>query len=254
MSQCTASEIVALTHDPVSQIYRLTLKCSDKRNALSFSLLQVLAENLEIVATSRARGLVIDSVGPTFCSGHDFKEIAEFSQDRLAALFQLSAKFMLRLKELPFPVCAAVQGGAVGAGCLLALSCDFIVAGKDAFFQTAGGAKGWFCYTTIPALQACLAPRRALEMLIKGQRVSAEQALDWGMINQIAENDVTAVALGFITPDPDSCSEQVALGKKIFYNLLNLNREESYSQAAKVMGETARMAGPMRRVNRFITK
>ena len=130
-------------------VVRLTLNRPDRRNALSGGLLRELDTALARIADDhRIRAVVVAARGPAFCSGHDLGEMVGRSAEDYRGLFSLCSAVMVRLRRLPQPVIARVQGLATAAGCQLVAACDLAVAAETAAFATPGVKVG------------CSAPRR----------------------------------------------------------------------------------------------
>jgi 2-(1,2-epoxy-1,2-dihydrophenyl)acetyl-CoA isomerase len=139
------------------------------------------------------RALLITGAGRGFSSGADLKEQrsdGEGVPDLSARLREVYHPIITSLREMPKPVVAAVNGPAVGIGCSLALAADLVVAAESAYFLLAfvniglvpdGGSTAF--------LPARIGYARAAEMAMLGERVPAERALDWGLINRIVPDD-----------------------------------------------------------------
>jgi 2-(1,2-epoxy-1,2-dihydrophenyl)acetyl-CoA isomerase len=148
--------------------------------------------------------LVITGAGPGFCSGADLKATswrrADGTTDLLAPLKEILHPLILRLRLLDKPVIAAVNGGAVGFGCSLALAADIVVAAESAYFLLAftnigltldGGSSAF--------LTARIGQARASEMALLAEPVPSDQALNWGLVNRVVpdaelEGAVTSIA------------------------------------------------------------
>src|SRR2546422_58417 len=116
-------------------VFRLTLNRPAKRNALSAALLARLDEEIDRGAGApAARVVVIAAAGPVFCSGHDLGEMVGRSEAEYRELFALCSRVMQKLRRLPQPVIARVQGAATAAGCQLVAACDLAVAAEVATF------------------------------------------------------------------------------------------------------------------------
>ena len=126
--------------------------------------------------------VVLAGSGPVFCSGHNLKEMdsASAAEDQgaesHAALFGLCSEVMLAITALPQPVIAKVHGIATAAGCQLVATCDLAVASSAARFATPGVQIGLFCSTPAVALVRAVGRKRAMEMLLTGRFVDAEEA------------------------------------------------------------------------------
>src|SRR5262249_54725383 len=156
------------------------------RNALSRALLTELKEQLTRLAEQRKQAVVIlRAEGAVFSSGHDLRELAGCTAEEAQSLFALCTEVMLAIRQLPQPVIAQVQGLATAAGCQLAATGDLIVAAEDASFATPGVKIGLFCTTPGVALVRAIQPRKALEMLLTGQPISAREAERFGLVNRV---------------------------------------------------------------------
>src|SRR5262249_28197913 len=148
MEQATHTGAPPLLVESRQGVVRLTLNRPAKRNALSAGLLQRLREALaEVAADPAARVVVLAAAGPAFCAGHGLAEMVGRTEADYSALFGLCSDVMLRLRRLPQPVIARVQGLATAAGCQLVAACDLAVAAEGATFATPGVKIGLFCTT-----------------------------------------------------------------------------------------------------------
>src|SRR3954451_9959456 len=160
-------------------VVTLTLDRPDRRNALSEGLLTRIEAALEAVAVDpTARLVVIAANGPVFSAGHDLSEMVGRSEQEYAVLFGRCSRVMQRLRSLPQPVIARVQGPALAAGCQLVASCDLAVAAEGATFPTPGVKIGLFCTTPMVPLVRAISPKAAMEMLLTGSAIDARKALE----------------------------------------------------------------------------
>jgi len=170
----------------------LVLNRPAARNSLSEALLAELSAALTSVAADRAiRALVIAANGSAFCAGHDLKELTSRRNDAdrgrayFTKIMTMCSTMMQQIVTLPQPVIAAVQGPASAAGCQLVASCDRALASPAAKFATPGVDIGLFCSTPMVALSRNLSRKHAMEMLLTGDMVSAEDAARIGLINRV---------------------------------------------------------------------
>ncbi|WP_068088782.1 enoyl-CoA hydratase-related protein [Novosphingobium rosa] len=175
-------------------IARLTLNRPETLNALSRPLLGEMMEALDLVRDSHdVRVLVLRGEGRGFSSGADLSgggsPAGSSGFDAGQVLEDFYNPLMERFFALPFPVIAAVHGPVVGAGCMIALAADIVLAARSAYFLQAfvniglipdAGSTWW-----LPRL---IGPGRALAMMMLGERVPAETAAGWGMINEAVED------------------------------------------------------------------
>ena len=170
---------------------RLTLNRPDARNALSAALMSALLEALSRAATDPlARVVVIAGAGPTFCAGHDLREMrADQRRETYERLFAQCSELMLAIVRLPKPVIAEVHGVATAAGCQLVATCDLAVAAEDARFATPGVNIGLFCSTPMVALTRAIGRKAAMEMLLTGKLIDAETARAIGLVNRVVPRE-----------------------------------------------------------------
>ncbi len=184
-----------LLTEQIGPVRRITLNRAEMRNAQSQQMLDELDAAFEAARLDSAtRVVVLAANGPHFSAGHDLKqaqaERAEFTvEERWAYEEQRYFGYCMRIWDFPKPTIAQVQGGCIAAGLMLANMCDLIVASEDAFFSdpvthTMGAA----------SLEVLIHPwvlglRQAKEMLFTGERISAQQAREFGMVNRVVAND-----------------------------------------------------------------
>jgi 2-(1,2-epoxy-1,2-dihydrophenyl)acetyl-CoA isomerase len=168
----------------------ITLNRPDNLNALNFATLDEMRDAVGAIAGRGARCLLLTGAGRGFSSGADLGGSGGFPDDVGAALEAHFNPLIEAIFDLPMPVMAAVNGPCAGAGCSLALSADIVIAARSAYFLQAFVNIGLIPDAGATWLLPRLAGRaRAMEMMMLGERISAEQALDWGMIGRVVEDD-----------------------------------------------------------------
>jgi enoyl-CoA hydratase/carnithine racemase len=238
----TAAEPLVLAAD-AGAVRTLTLNRAAARNALSQSLMAALQNALDAAAADRAvRVVVIAAEGPAFSSGHDLKEMTAHRADAdkgkafFAALFAQCSRLMQTVVQHPKPVIAQVQGIATAAGCQLVASCDLAVASSAAKFATPGVNIGLFCSTPMVALSRNVARKHAMEMLLTGEMIEAEEARRIGLINRVVAPEAlaeeTAKLAALIATKPHGT---LKIGKEAFYRQLEMGLAAAYDYASEVM-------------------
>ena len=226
-------------YELVDGIGILTLDDLPHRNALSSQVLESLKAYLDHIAgDSDVRVVVLRSVGPVFSSGHDLRELVDGDEESYSCVFDLCTQVMEAIRLLPQPVIAQVQGLATAAGCQLVASCDLAVASEMASFATPGVQIGLFCTTPGVAVSRAVMPKKAMEMLLTGTAISAQEALDFGLISRVApteelEEQVMALARQIA----DASAPTLAMGKRAFYRQVEMDRPAAYRLAQRVMVE-----------------
>ena len=216
----------------------LTLNRPGARNALSVGLMSALQATLDAVAADKnTRVVVIAGAGPGFCAGHDLRELrANPGRQHYEAVFAQCSRLMTSIVKLPKPVVARVHGIATAAGCQLVASCDLAVAADDARFATPGVNIGLFCSTPMVALSRAVGRKQAMEMLLTGELIAAEQARQWGLVNRVVpatalDETVKKLAQSIAAKSPLT----LAIGKEAFYRQAELGLEAAYAYASEVM-------------------
>ncbi|CAK9027550.1 Enoyl-CoA hydratase domain-containing protein 3 [Durusdinium trenchii] len=173
-------------------VLTLTLNRPEQRNALSVGLLESLREQLVSLrddAGSTYRAVVVQANGPAFCAGHDLKEIidpANADEDSHRQLFELCSEVMMLVETIPQPVIAAVHGIATAAGCQLVAATDLAVSAPSCRFATPGVSIGLFCSTPAVPLVRCVGKKAAMDMLLTGRLVPADEAKRIGLVSHVA--------------------------------------------------------------------
>jgi enoyl-CoA hydratase/carnithine racemase len=236
-------------------IVTLTLNQPERRNALSSAMLEALLRALREVRSMVARVVILRANGPVFSSGHDLKELTSAGPAEREHIFALCTEVMQAIRHLPVPVIAQVQGLATAAGCQLAASCDLIVASTQASFATPGVKIGLFCSTPAVPLCRSLPPRKALEMLLTGEAISAAEAERWGLVNRVVQPDqLESETRRWARELAERPPDVIALGKRIYYEQLPLDVTAAYSIAQAAMVENAGYANAKEGMRAFLEK
>ena len=257
-----AASAPVLLREDLGEIALLTLNRPAARNSLSEALLAALTESLGGIATDkRVRAVVLAANGPAFSAGHDMKEMTARRNDPdrgrtyYKQLMDACSTMMQAIVHLPKPVIAAVQGPASAAGCQLVASCDLAVASSAATFATPGVDIGLFCSTPMVATSRNIAPKHAMEMLLTGDAISAQDAYRIGLVNRVVpagrERD-EARALAHKIAGKSALT--LKIGKEAFYRQLEMTLPEAYAYASNVMVENMLARDAEEGIDAFIEK
>ena len=157
-----------------------------------------------------------------------------FFEDTLARC----AAMMQQIVHLPQPVIAAVSGVATAAGCQLVASCDLAVASSAAKFATPGVDIGLFCSTPMVALSRNVSRKHAMEMLLTGDMVEAERAVEIGLINRVVPvGEELDAAVALAKQIASKSSYTLKIGKQAFYQQAEMGLAAAYAYASEVMTE-----------------
>ena len=239
MSALPAELPPAVLHHVDSRgVHTLALNRPRAFNALSEEVLAELQLALDAVALDgSARVVVIAAQGKAFCAGHNLKDMrARPELGYYQKLFSQCTKMMLSIQALPVPVIARVQGLATAAGCQLVAQCDLAVAASLARFGVNGIDVGLFCATPSVPLVRNLPAKQAMEMLLTGEFMSAEDARLGGLVNRVVslevlDDEVEALVTAILAKP----REAIAMGKALFYKQREMGIEAAYQLAGQTM-------------------
>jgi 2-(1,2-epoxy-1,2-dihydrophenyl)acetyl-CoA isomerase len=222
----------------------------------------LLAALRDAAADDAVRAVVITGAGRAFSSGADLKDVSggdstpDGRPDVYRTLTERYHPIMHTIREMPKPVVAAVNGGAVGIGCSLALCCDLIVAAESAYFLLAfvniglvpdGGSS-----LLVPSR---VGMARATEMAMLGERVGAAQALDWGLINRVVPGarleEQAATLAARLAGGP---TRSYAGTKRQLNNWLYARMAEQLELEARIQQEASGSADFLEGVTAFVEK
>ena len=246
-----------LLRSDTAGVATLTLNRPKQFNALSMEMLDALQSALDEVAADRTiRVVVIAANGKAFCAGHDLKEmLANRSKQFVGSLFDKCCNVMMSITRMPQPVIARVHAIATAAGCQLVGACDLAVASSDARFATSGINFGLFCATPGVAVSRNVSRKQAMEMLLTGEFIDAETALQWGLINRIAAPGELDHAVGeladLLLAKP---SAVLAAGKQFFYRQIEMDMAPAYKFASEVITNNMLGQDALEGVNAFVEK
>ncbi|MGQ0511479.1 MAG: enoyl-CoA hydratase [Betaproteobacteria bacterium] len=257
MSAVPKTEGPVLLREDRNGVATLTLNRPQQMNLLTSEMLAALQSAFDAIAVDKSvRVVVITGTGKGFCAGHDLKEIKALGeQPKIVALFEQCSRMMATIPKLPQPVIARVQGAAAAAGCQLVAQCDLAIAVDTAKFVTSGVNWGFFCSTPGVAIGRNLQRKHAMEMLLTGDPISAARALELGLVNRVvpmAELDAAVEELAAkLAAKPPAT---VAAGKRGFYQQMDMNLEQAYVLAGKVISSDFAHPEGREGMNAFIEK
>lgn len=238
-------------------VHTLTLNTPKAFNALSEAMLEALSKELRAVEQDEtARVLVIAAAGKAFCAGHNLKEMkAHPSEAYYRQLFAQCSKMMMQIQQLAVPVIARVQGLATAAGCQLVAQCDLAVATQEARFGVNGIDVGLFCATPSVPLVRNVPTKVAMEMLLTGEFISADEAQRRGLVNRVVAADaLDAEVEKLVAAILAKPREAIAMGKAVFYKHRETGIEAAYQLAGQTMACNMAHAVAQEGVQAFIDK
>ena len=217
----------------------LTLNRPRKRNALSSALVAELSEALaRAAADPEVRVVALRGAGPDFCAGADLSEIAASQQAGpeagLADARRLGEVFV-RIHRLERPVVALVRGRALGGGCGLASACDIVLAHEGAIFGYPEVHLGFVPALVMAPLRRKVGEAAALELVMRGHRIGAAEAVALGLVTRVLPgDDFDAAADEYLRELASRPATAIALAKRLFHGLDGVAFEDAIARGAEI--------------------
>ncbi|MYN13983.1 enoyl-CoA hydratase [Pusillimonas sp. TS35] len=238
-------------------VVTLTLNRPQQFNALSEEMLAALEQALDdIAANDQVRCVILAANGRAFCAGHDLKQMrANPDQGYYQTLFAQCGGVMQRIVNLPVPVIARVHGTATAAGCQLVASCDLAIAADAAKFAVSGINVGLFCSTPAVALTRNVPLKKAFEMLVTGEFISADDAAQSGLINRaVPAEQLDAEIARLVEVICAKSPVAVRTGKAMYRTQHAMALPQAYDYAGKVMAGNMMADDVAEGIDAFIQK
>ena len=250
-------ESLVLRHDDEG-VTTLTMNRPQARNALSQGMLRALLDAFIEVSTDEAvRVVILAGTGPGFCAGHDLKEIKaqNYSRNYTDQLFADCAELMQTIIRLPKPVIAQVHGIATAAGAQLVASCDLAISSQEARYATPGVNIGLFCSTPMVALSRNLSNKHAMQMLLTGDLIDAQNAYRMGLVNEVVDaEELETKTMKLAQKIASKSPLTVAIGKEAYYRQAELPLSEAYDYTKEVMVRNLEARDAQEGISAFIEK
>jgi methylglutaconyl-CoA hydratase len=218
---------------------RITLNRPNKRNALNDAVIAGIKDALKKAAgEENARAILISGAGKDFCSGADLSalqkiagaSVAENSEDARSLL-----ELFLLIRQVPVPVIAAVTGRALAGGCGLASACDLVLASASARFGYPEVKIGFVPAMVTAILRRNVSEKRAFELITRGDEIGAQQAKEFGLVNQIFNDETFVADVDEYVKKFEGLSKQaIALTKGLLYQIDGLAFPEALETGADV--------------------
>ena len=232
-----ASNFKTLLLQHADAITTLTLNRPDKRNAISFELLEELMRAFDQVETSDAGVLIITGAGKAFCAGMDLEDLKSFlgkSHDENMKDSAFMARLFRRIYEFPIPTIAAVNGAAIAGGTGIATMCDFTLAVPEAKFGYTEVLIGFVPAIVSSFLVMQVGHKIARDLLLTGRLFDAAEAHGYGLVNEIVEpaqlpSRAMELARSLLENSPSS----VRLTKKLINGFIATQLDAQIAQAVE---------------------
>lgn len=233
----------------------ITLNRPEKRNALALDVMLELTQAFRDVATTDAIGIVLAANGPVFSAGHNFADMAGTSLADATHLFDVCTEMMDTVQSVPQVVIARVHALATAAGCQLVATCDLAVAAESAAFAIPGGKGGLFCHTPLVAVARNISRKRAMQMALTGDPITAATAAEWGLINLVVPDaELNTATHDLLVRATRGSVLSKALGKQGFYAQVGLDQPTAYERAVGMMAQAATSPDAQEGIAAFLEK
>lgn len=238
---------------------RITLNRPEKRNALNDEVVSDLTAAIKTASQNDAiRVVVITGAGKDFCSGADLsalQKISEASVEENAADARALLELFWLIRSISVPVVAAVRGRALAGGCGLATACDLVLASETARFGYPEVKIGFVPAMVMAILRRNVSEKRAFELITRGTEISAAEAKNLGLINQIFPDDNFDGLVEEYLRDFEKVSRSaVSLTKQLLYQMDGLSFGEALKTGLDV-NIIARMTDDCKKgIARFLRK
>jgi len=238
-------------------ISRIKLNESSNYNALSSSTIKSLIGIFKSLnSDNKTKIIIIEGSGKGFSAGHDLKEIRSLkNKAKYKKLFTSCSKLMLEIIECRKPVIAKVHGAAFAAGCQLVASCDLAISSDEAIFATPGVNIGLFCSTPMVAVSRKVSRKKTMKMILTGDPINAAYAKEIGLINDHypisrLEEEVLKLAKKIASKS----NLTIKIGKKAFYEQLEMPLSKAYKYTSKIMTKNAMELDAKEGISAFLEK
>ena len=223
-------------------VLTITLNRPDVLNAFTAELHRQLVGAFREARDPEVRAVVVTGAGRGFCVGQDLNEFGEAARDIAGRLREHYHPTIRAVRELEKPVLAAVNGPAAGAGLSFACACDLRLAAESATFVPAfitiglvPDMGGTFFVTRL------LGPARAFEWMTSGRRLSAAEALEWGLVSEVVPDDrLAARAAEWAAELAAMPTRGIALSKRLFDHAQHTTLEEQVELEAQLQAVATR--------------
>jgi len=207
-----------------ASVGRITLNRPEKRNALNDELIEALKNSIVTAASAEStRVILISGAGKDFCSGADLSALRKISQASVAEN-QADARSLMELflliRQAPVPIVAAVRGKALAGGCGLASACDIVLASANAQFGYPEVKVGFVPAMVMAILRRNVSEKRAFELITRGEQISAAEAKQFGLVNQVFQDeDFESAVTAYVNGFEKMSKSAIALTKTLLYQM-----------------------------------
>ena len=245
-----------------NKIFNIILDDEKHQNTLSKVMIKELSDALTVAdSDNEIKVILLSSTGKVFCAGHNLKDLnSKRSQDDKGesyykSLFKMCSELMIKINKNTKPVIAMIDGIATAAGCQLITSCDLAYSSARAQFATPGVNIGLFCSTPMVPLSRTVGKKQAMEMLLTGDLIDADKAMNIGLINNVFETEkLRENVLKIANKIASKSSNTIKIGKEAFYKQKDMKLEDAYEFTSEIMTQNMLLEDSEEGINAFLEK
>jgi len=235
-----AYSTLTLTHEGATAL--LTLNRPDKRNAISYELMNELLAALKEVEQSEAQVLILTGAGKAFCAGMDLdnlKSLTGRTVDENVKDSETMARLFRSIYDFPRPTIAAVNGAAIAGGCGIATLCDFTLASREAKFGYTEVRIGFLPAIVSTFLLNQVGEKHARDLLLTGRVIDADEAFRMGLVSEVVDTEnlmprARELAAELMKNSPASLAATKRLLSGYSYEELNGRIEDAVDANARI--------------------
>ncbi len=239
-------------------IFYLEINRPDKLNAINKTVLDEMLDAIKSIDVSKYKGAILTSVGEkAFMAGADITAMSEMTPQETQVFAETGQAVTLAMEDLALPVIACVHGYALGGGCEMAMSCDFIFASKQAVFgqpEVKWGVLPAFGGTQ--RLPKYIGRNRAKELIYSGTFIDVDKAYQWGLVNRVSDDKASCLqaAVECLQVIGKNGPLAVASAKKVMNAGNDLSNKDGIHQEASVFGVVAKSHDKAEGTKAFVEK
>ena len=239
-------------------IFYLEINRPDALNALNKTVLDEMSDAIKNIDVSKYKGVILTGVGEkSFIAGADITAMSQMTPEETQVFAETGQAVTLAMEDLALPMIACVHGFALGGGCEMAMSCDFIYASKQAVFgqpEVKWGVLPAFGGTQ--RLPKYIGRNRAKELIYSGTFIDVDKAYEWGLVNKISDDKASCLqaAVDCLKVIGRNGPLAVASAKQAMNAGNDLSNKDGLAQEAAVFGVVARSNDKAEGTKAFVEK
>ena len=239
-------------------VFYLEVNRPDELNALNKKVLEEMLDAVNNIDVAKYKGVILTGAGEkSFIAGADITAMSEMTPEETAVFAETGQAVTLAMEDLALPIIACVHGFALGGGCEMAMSCDFIFASKQAVFgqpEVKWGVLPAFGGTQ--RLPKYIGRNRAKELIYSGTFIDADKAYEWGLVNRITDDKASCLeaAVECLKVIGRNGPLAVASAKQVMIAGNDMSNKDGLAQEGAVFGVVARSNDKAEGTKAFVEK